>query len=119
MSMLTGLGAKDDTAVAQTDDVWVQAVQVWPILWALVISFGAVIDLNSYLADIPARISKQCDTGVLSIHERNAFAAEYSRLGLCLEAPVLGRMTTQGRNAALISFATAFAAAAWEELKAA
>jgi hypothetical protein len=80
-------------------------VQTAPVLWSLWLSFDTVICLNTYLGEIPARISRSCAVPGHNMAQRDHFASEYARLGVHVRLPFVGEMTTTTRFRALLSFA--------------
>lgn len=80
-------------------------VQTAPVLWSLWLSFDTVICLNTYLGEIPARISRSCAVPGHNMAQRDHFASEYARLGVHVRLPFVGEMTTTTRYRALLSFA--------------
>lgn len=80
-------------------------VQTVPVLWALILSLSTVVSLNTYLEGVPGRLSRNCDAGLLTLTDRCQFADEYKRLGVCLSAPFVGKVTEDSRFQALVSFA--------------
>ena len=98
VSLLTGTALSSGGA-----KLWL--VQTLPVLWALMLSFDSVVFLNTYLADVPGRISRHCDTDTLTLSERCQFADEYQRLAVWLSAPFVGELTADKRFGAAVSFA--------------
>ena len=98
VSLLTDTELSDNFA-------FIYLVQTFPVFWALWLSFNTMIHLNTYLAEIPSRVSRSCDAQKLSFTDRNAFAQEYKRLGVHLDVPYVGELTTKTRYGALVSLA--------------
>jgi hypothetical protein len=76
-------------------------MQVVPMMWAVFISFSAIVRLNTYLESIPSRISRESN---FDITLRCAFADEYERLEMFLEIPLVGKLTEGKRLSAMLSF---------------
>ena len=76
-------------------------MQVVPLMWAVFISFSAIVRLNTYLESIPSRISRESN---FDITLRCAFADEYERLEMFLEIPLVGKLTEGKRLSAMLSF---------------
>jgi len=98
VSLVTDTGLSDNFA-------FIYLAQTLPVFWALWLSFGTMIHLNTYLREIPSRVTRCCDAKKLGFADRNAFAEEYKRLGVHLDVPYLGELTTSTRFGALISLA--------------
>jgi hypothetical protein len=99
VSLLTGQPLSDGMAL-------MYLVQTMPVLWALWLSFSTVVHLNTYLDEVPARITRNCrdENLILSMAERCQFAEEYQRLGVHFSVPAVGKLTTSTRMNALLSF---------------
>jgi len=107
-SLVTGQTLEDNQA-------FFYLAQTLPVFWALWLSVGTIIHLNTYLANIPDRVSRSSRCAQhFSFIDRAAFAAEYTRLGVHLDVPYIGELTTGTRWSALASFVCfLLAAATW------
>lgn len=95
----------------ESNQAFFYLAQTLPVVWALWLSFGTIIHLNTYLANIPDRVSRSCCAEQFGYIGRAAFAAEYQRLGVHLDVPYIGEITSSSRLSALASFAGVLIAA--------
>lgn len=95
----------------ESDQAFFYLAQTLPVVWALWLSFGTIIHLNTYLANIPDRVSRSCCAQQFDYIGRAAFAAEYKRLGVHLDVPYIGEIKSSSRLSALASFAGVLIAA--------